>query len=137
MAVKKRERKTVPNTKELDAFVNGGGTLVPQESSAPLPPVSSEAVARTPAASAPAAAPAKPRQARKPAAKESAPAWVQRAETEKKTEGQPLRYNRAQARLLAHAKAVEGRDYSKILADLIWPALEERYGKDVPHQEEH
>src|SRR5699024_2844138 len=65
-----------------------------------------------------------------------APTWMQRAATAKKTEAQPFRYNRDQQRLLEHAKQVEGRDYSKILADIVWPALEAKYGGEVPFGED-
>lgn len=78
-------------------------------------------------------APTRSSRARKaPAAAPEAPAWQQRASSAKKTEAQPFRYNRAQQRLLEHAKQVEGRDYSKILAEIVWPALEEKYGAEVP-----
>jgi len=114
MTVKNRQRKQKPQGAAFDAFVDGG-------EAAPEPPT----------------APATGRQAAPRGSQDQeAPAWVQRANAEKKTEAQPLRYNRQQARLLAHAKAVEGRDFSKILADLIWPMLEEKYGKEVPLDED-
>ena len=125
MVVKKRERKTPPDLAELDEFISAGGTLQEETSPAATTP------APTPASASPSREP-QPSRARAASKPKDVPGWVQRAQTEKKTEGQPLRYNRSQAKLLAHAKEVEGRDYSKILADLIWPALEERYGKDVP-----
>lgn len=58
--------------------------------------------------------------------------WEARAASDKKTEAQAFRYNRAQKALLDHAKRVEGRDYSKILAELVWKPLEEKYGHEVP-----
>lgn len=105
--VKKRERGQKPHGDAFEAFVDAGE-------------------------SAPATSPGGAARGGGRAGADDAPAWVQRAQTDKKTESQPLRYNRSQARLLTHAKEVEGRDYSKILADLIWPQLEEKYGKDVP-----
>lgn len=110
MAINKnRSRKPKTETPEFEEFVAQGGT-VPE-----APP-----------------APKKPQTPTKRASNPSAPAWVERAETAKKTEAQPFRYNKDQQRLLEHAKQVEGRDYSKILADIVWPALEEKYGAEVP-----
>lgn len=112
MAVKSRPRTKKAEGKQWDEFVDQGGTAAPDTS-----PSSASSAASAPAA--------------KPAAAEQ-PEWVQRAQSAKKTEGQPFRYNRSQQQLLERAKQVEGRDYSKILADIVWPALEEKYGSEVP-----
>lgn len=110
MAINKnRNRKPKTETAEFDDFVAQGGTVADD-----------------------APAPKKRQAAAKRASTPTAPAWVERAETAKKTEAQPFRYNMDQQRLLEHAKQAEGRDYSKILADLVWPALEEKYGAEVP-----
>lgn len=111
MAINKnRNRKPKTDTAEFEDFVAQGGTVADD-------------------------APAAPKKRQAPAKRSSAPTappWVERADTAKKTEAQPFRYNKDQQRLLEHAKQVEGRDYSKILADIVWPALEEKYGAEVP-----
>lgn len=112
MALKKRTGTKKVESADFDAFVSQGSTDVGEP--AATPPT----------------APKKPRAASPSAA--TAPAWVQRAETAKKTESQPFRYNEAQHQLLKRAKQLENRDYSKILADIVWPALEEKYGAEVP-----
>lgn len=116
MAVKNRNRTNKAEGKQWDDFVDQGGTAAQDTSS------------RTPEPAP--AAPAKGEKAATPAPE--LPGWVQRAQSAKKTEAQPFRYNRSQQQLLERAKQVEGRDYSKILADIVWPALEEKYGADVP-----
>lgn len=63
------------------------------------------------------------------------PAWRRRAATAKDTEGQPFRHNVEQARLLEHAHQVTGKPKSVILRELVWPALEEQYGADVPFED--
>lgn len=109
MALNKRTRKAKTETAEFDDFVAQGGTVA---ESAPAPKKTKTAGTRS--------------------VESSAPAWRQRSATAKKTEAQPFRYNEDQRRLLEHAKQVEDRDYSKILADIVWPALEEKYGAEVP-----
>lgn len=118
MAVKKRNRANRTKSEEFEKFVAEGGTVAPPPTEEPEP--SPAPAAKKPAKS----------------VKSTKPMWMQREETAKKTEAQLFRYNRSQQRLLEHAKAVEGRDYSKILASLVWPALEEKYGKDVPLTED-
>lgn len=133
MAVKKRERVPHAKRRELDNFISEAD---PAQEPTPEPAAPAAPAAPSTPSPAPAKEPATtPQRTRSKSVVKEVPEWVQRAQTEKKTEGQPLRYNRSQAALLAHAKEIEGRDYSKILADLIWPVLEEKYGQEVPLQE--
>lgn len=58
--------------------------------------------------------------------------WEQRADLAKDTGSYTLRYNVSQEQLLNYAAKVERRSKSQILAEILWPALEERYGDKVP-----
>lgn len=109
MALNKRARKPKTETPEFDDFVNQGGTVA---EAAPTP--------------------GKTKAERGKSTDSAVPAWRRRAATAKKTESQPFRYNEDQHRLLQYAKQVDGRDYSKILAEIVWPALEKKYGSEVP-----
>lgn len=147
MAIKNRKRTTKTDSKAFEEYVGAGDTTPPED--APTEPAAAPSPAEPSSAEAPAQpqkkAPApksstakSPRSSRKkgPSGEDEQPEWVRRANAAKKTEAQPFRYNVRQNELLAYAKQVEGRDYSKILADLVWPALEEKYGAEVPFDEE-
>lgn len=118
MAIKTRDRdrSRAAKSDEFEAFVEQGGTVPSDAPSPAKKPAQSKKAPRRPA----------------PAGDEEQEAWVARKASAKQTEAYPFRFNTSQQRLLERAKAVEGRDYSKILAELVWPVLEERYGKDVP-----
>lgn len=135
--VKKRNRPNKPNSAEFDQFVAEGGTIAPPAPSEDTAPAGGPSTSPEPkgANKAPVPGQATAGKKNKTPKSSSKNQWQERAASAKKTEAQPFRYNQAQKRLLDYAKEVEGRDYSKILAEIVWPVLEERYGQDVPIEE--
>lgn len=55
--------------------------------------------------------------------------WLERAQSGKRTESLPFRFNPSQQLILRYAAEDQGRSMSSIIAELVWPALEARYGK--------
>ena len=55
-----------------------------------------------------------------------------RAESNKKTEAYPFRYNAEQRKLLLFASEISGRSMQSIIEEHLWEELEERYGHSVP-----
>lgn len=114
MATNRPIKKRTRNTQKADDFIAAGGTLPDED---PAPTASASSRVRGGASS---------------GRRDGGEVWRERAGTAKQTESQLLRYNVSQRALLERAKVVEGRPYSMILAELVWPVLEERYGGEVP-----
>ncbi|WP_461748164.1 hypothetical protein [Kocuria sp. U4B] len=58
--------------------------------------------------------------------------WKRRARSSSKAKGYNFRFNAAQHALLNYAAEAEDTSQQKLIEDLVWPVLEERYGSDVP-----
>lgn len=57
--------------------------------------------------------------------------WKDRAKA-RKIDAYNFRFNDAQRRLLDHAKEETGKSYQRLIEELVWPALEEQFGGQVP-----
>lgn len=57
--------------------------------------------------------------------------WKERAQT-RKTDAYNFRFNESQRRLLDHAKDETGKSFQRLIEELVWPALEEQFGEEVP-----
>jgi hypothetical protein len=74
-------------------------------------------------------------QAEKPpvtGARTGLPAWKARMKSGAKNKGYNVRFNQSQHDLLTYASEVEEKSQQKLIEELLWPILEERYGRDVP-----
>lgn len=58
--------------------------------------------------------------------------WKRRARDGAKVKGYNFRFNAAQHALLNYAAEAEDTSQQKLIEELVWPALEERYGDNVP-----
>ncbi|GGG71730.1 hypothetical protein GCM10011374_40570 [Kocuria dechangensis] len=58
--------------------------------------------------------------------------WKRRARNGSKAKGYNFRFNTAQHALLNYAAEAEDTSQQKLIEDLVWPILEERYGHNVP-----
>lgn len=57
--------------------------------------------------------------------------WKDRAKA-RKIDAYNFRFNEAQRRLLDHAKEETGKSFQRLIEELVWPALEEQFGEQVP-----
>lgn len=57
--------------------------------------------------------------------------WKDRGKA-RKIDAYNFRFNDAQRRLLDHAKEETGKSYQRLIEELVWPALEEQFGEQVP-----
>ena len=58
--------------------------------------------------------------------------WKRRARIGAKVKGYNFRFNNAQHALLNYAAEAEDTSQQKLIEELVWPVLEERYGQNVP-----
>jgi hypothetical protein len=65
--------------------------------------------------------------AQQPKAGQDSPAWKRRNK-EPKTSGANIRVSKSQLELLRRAAEVEDTSQQKLIENILWPVLEERYG---------
>lgn len=58
--------------------------------------------------------------------------WKRRARNGAKVKGYNFRFNNIQHALLNYAAKAEDTSQQKLIEELVWPVLEERYGQNVP-----
>ena len=58
--------------------------------------------------------------------------WKRRARVGAKVKGYNFRFNNTQHALLNYAAEAEDTSQQKLIEELVWPVLEERYGQNVP-----
>lgn len=58
--------------------------------------------------------------------------WKRRARSGAKVKGYNFRFNKIQHALLNYAAEAEDTSQQKLIEELVWPVLEERYGQNVP-----